>query len=378
MKKRIVVWLCLVLVLILSISGCSKAQESNVIKIGLFGPMTGGQAAQGAYIKNAATMAMEEINAAGGIAGKYKIELHIEDDENDATKGATVVQKLINQTEVDILVGPIASSVAFAVMDINEEAKIPLISPAASNQGLVERGNQFFFRNAAADNLQSREAITYGKDVLGAQKVAVFHEASDYGQGGGLSGAEAAQELGLEVTTIETYVAGDTDFSVQLMNIQATDPDLILLWGNYAEGALILQQMRQYEIDIPIIGGTGYASAQLVELGGDAVDGMMFTTPFIYTNPAENIQEFSNKYIEKYEIYPDMAAAQAYDVMYIIASAVEQADSLEGEKLAEALHNLTPYNGVSGGPISFDARGEVMKSVSIVQIQNGGEYVVLK
>ena len=374
---RILIVLALAAVMVLQLTACGK-DKTETVKIGLVCPVTGSAAAYGETMVNSAKIAVEEINAAGGIDGKYQLELLIEDDEGTPAKSVTAAQKLINQDGIKVLIGAQASSCTLAVMEVTAAAGVPQIAPASTALSIVQLGNEWIFRNAAADPLQTSQVLAYAVDELGAKSIAILHEATDYGVGGADLLEQYAAEQGITVTTRESYNTGDTDFSVQLTKIASGNPDVVMVWGFYSEGALILKQAKQYSVDVPFMGGTGWASPMLVTLAGDAANGIFFSTPFSPANPAENVQS----YVKAYEAAcngsdPDFNGAQTYDSVYLIKKAIEECGSTDSAKIRDAMKNSTePLHGVSGN-IQFDETGEVIKDVNIVTVTNG-EHVVVR
>ena len=374
---RILLVLTLAAVLALPLTGCGK-EKTETVKIGLVCPVTGSAAAYGETMVNSAKIAVDEINAAGGVDGKYQLELLIEDDEGTPAKSVTAAQKLINQDGIKVLIGAQASSCTLAVMEVTASAGVPQIAPASTALSIVQLGNEWIFRNAAADPLQTSQVLAYAIDELGATSIAILHEATDYGVGGADLLEQYAAEQGIAVTTRESYNTGDTDFSVQLTKIAAGNPDVVMVWGFYSEGALILKQAKQYSVDVPFMGGTGWASPMLVNLAGDAANGIFFSTPFSPANPAENVQS----YVKAYEAAcngsdPDFNGAQTYDSVYLVKKAIEECGSTDSVKIRDAMKNSTePLHGVSGN-IQFDETGEVIKDVNIVTVTNG-EHVVVR
>ena len=249
---RILIVLALAAVMVLQLTACGK-DKTETVKIGLVCPVTGSAAAYGETMVNSAKIAVEEINAAGGVDGKYQLELLIEDDEGTPAKSVTAAQKLINQDGIKVLIGAQASSCTLAVMEVTAAAGVPQIAPASTALSIVQLGNEWIFRNAAADPLQTSQVLAYAVDELGAKSIAILHEATDYGVGGADLLEQYAAEQGITVTTRESYNTGDTDFSVQLTKIASGNPDVVMVWGFYSEGALILKQAKQYSVDVCLL-----------------------------------------------------------------------------------------------------------------------------
>ena len=379
-STRNIIALMLTAILVLGLmAGCaeSASSKSETLKIGMVCPATGSAAAYGETMINSANLAVKEINDAGGVAGKYMIELIVEDDEGTPAKSVTAAQKLINQDGIKVLIGAQASSCTLAVMEVTAAASIPQIAPASTAIKIVQLGNEWIFRNAAADPLQTSQVLKFAQETLGVKSIAILNEATDYGVGGATYLEQYATEMGIAVTAHETYNTGDTDFSVQLTKIAEGKPDAVMVWGFYSEGALILKQAQQYGVDVPFMGGTGWAAPKLMELAGEAAEGIYFSTPFSPSNPAENVQNYVKAYETAYSgKSTDFNGAQTYDSVYLIKEAVEESGSIDSEDIRDALRNFAePYSGVSGN-IKFDATGEVIKDVSIVTVTNGEHAVV--
>jgi branched-chain amino acid transport system substrate-binding protein len=347
-------------------------------KMGVVSPLTGAGAASGAVQANAVKMAVNEINEAGGINGVLPIELFSEDDEGNPAKSVTVTQKLVNQEGIYAMIGALNSSCTLANMEVTKAAGVPQITPSSSNAKIVEQGNPFIFRMTATDSTHAKSLLKYAQEAMKATKVAMIYESSDFGTGAFNLVSSMIADYGLTMVDSEVYNSGESDFSVYLTKIQQAAPDVIILWGYYTEAALICKQVKQYGIEIPII-GTGYNSPALVELGGESVNGLMFTTAFTSANPDPVVQAFDKKYTELFKASYDQNAPQAYDAVYVIADAVTRCmndgkDWSDGEVLRGYIAS-TQYQGVSG-LTSFDDRGEMVKTLMVVQIVDGKHTIV--
>ena len=228
----------------------SGEKEGKELRLGLVSPLTGSGAASGFVQSTAAKMAVNEINAAGGIGGKIKINLLSEDDEGSPAKSVTVTQKLVSQDRIHVMVGALNSSCTLADMQITAKAQIPQIAPSSTAASITQQGNKYIFRNAASDVTHVATLFKYATEQLKAKKVAILHESTDFGWGGQKLLAAKAKELGIELAASEVYNSGEKDFSVQLTKIKNTSPDVIFLYGYYAEIALVCKQVKQYDIKI--------------------------------------------------------------------------------------------------------------------------------
>jgi branched-chain amino acid transport system substrate-binding protein len=360
------------------ISSGSDNKQPDAFSLGVVSPLTGSGAASGAIQANAVKMAVNEINESGGINGVLPIVLFSEDDEGVPVKSVTVTQKLVNQDKIHAMIGALNSSCTLANMEVTQEAKIPQITPSSSNASIVEQGNKYIYRMTATDTTHAKTLLKYAKEALNAKRVAMLYESSDFGMGAYNIVSGLVGEYGIEMIANEVYNSGESDFSVQLTKIQELKPDVIILWGYYTEAALICRQVKQYNINIPII-GTGYNSPALIELGGDAVNGLIFTTAFTAANPDPVVQEFDKKYTELFKSSYDQNAPQSYDAVYVIADAVTRCmkdgkDWSNGEILREYI-SATKYEGVTG-VTSFDERGEMLKTLMVVRVVDGKHQIV--
>ena len=353
------------------------AGEGGTFKLGLICPLSGSSAVSGKILENATNMAVDEINAAGGINGNIKIELVAIDDEAVPATSVTAMQKLVEQDKVNAVIGSQASSCTLANMEITKAAGIPQITPASSNVAVTQSGNPFICQMTATDQLHMNNIMKYEADQ-GAKTFAMLYESSDFGTGGFKLASATCGEFGLEMVDSEVYNAGDTDFSVALSKMNKAEPDFFLFWGYHTEVAMICNQMQQYGIQKPVI-GQGYNSPELTNLGGAAVEGVMISTAFDAANPDPTVQEFDKKYTELYGEGYDQNAPQSYDAVYVIKDAVERMiadgkDYTDGTALNEYIHN-TQWNGVTG-TTTFDENGLMTKELLIIQIKNGAHEII--
>ncbi|MDO5406419.1 MAG: ABC transporter substrate-binding protein [Eubacteriales bacterium] len=357
----------------------APAASGEQFTLGLICPLSGSSAVSGQILKNATEMAIDEINAAGGINGEIPIVMAEVDDEGVPANSVTAMQKLVEQDKVNAVIGSQASSCTLANMEITKAAKIPQITPASSNPAVTESGNPFIYQMTATDSLHMQNIMKYMSEEKGAKSFAILYESSDFGTGGFKIASAICADYGLTMVDSEVYNAGDTDFSVVLSKMQKAEPDFFIFWGYHTEVAMICKQMKQYGIDFPAI-GQGYNSPELTNLGGSAVDGVMIDTAFDAANPDEKVQEFDKKYTELFGAGYDQNAPQSYDAVYVIKDAVERCikdgkDYRNGEVLNSYIKS-TQWDGVTG-VTTFDENGRMNKELLIIQIENG-EHKIIK
>jgi branched-chain amino acid transport system substrate-binding protein len=350
---------------ILSFSVCGEAADST-IKIGLIAPLSGANA-QGMYQIAGAEMAIKEINAAGGIAGKVKIEGFVEDDEGNPANSVSVAQKLIAQTGVNVIVGAQNSSCTLAIMPLTESNKIPHIAPSSTAAAITKQGNKYIFRLAVPDMVYAETIIKYLQG-WGYKSGAILHDSSDFGLSGYTCVTEVAAKLKFNIVASEVYTTGDRDFSTQLTTIKQKKPDVIIPWGYFTEAALIAQQMKQYEVK-SVICGFGFESDQLAELGGEAVEGVIAATAFTRDSKNQLVQDFITKFESENNMKCTREVVSGYDAIYAVAAAVEAAGAIDGEAVCNQLHTLQ-FSGL-GSDFSFDEHGEVQKIAFMAIVKNG-------
>lgn len=361
-----------------SSSTTDNGASGDAFTLGLICPLSGSSAVSGQILKNATEMAVNEINAAGGINGSIQIVLAEVDDEGVPATSVTAMQKLVEQDKVNVVIGSQASSCTLANMEITKAAKIPQITPASSNVAVTQAGNPYIYQMTATDELHMRNIMKYMAEENGAKTFAILYESSDFGTGGYKIAGNVCADYNLEMVANEVYNAGDTDFSVVLGKMQQANPDFFIFWGYHTEVAMICKQMQQYGISYPMI-GQGYNSPELTNLGGAAVEGIMIDTAFDAANPDEKVQEFDKKYTELYGEGYDQNAPQSYDAMYVIKDAVERCiadgkDYKDGEVLNEYIGSTT-WDGVTG-VTTFDENGRMEKELLIITIENGEHKIV--
>jgi branched-chain amino acid transport system substrate-binding protein len=349
---------------------CSGSSSGKALKIGVVGPETGGSAQLGQSQRRAIQMACDEINE-GKLAGDWKLEPYFQDDEGNPTKAASVTNKLLQETRVHTIIGAINSSCTLAVMVHTQRAGIPQITAGSTGASITEQGNKWIFRTAVNDSHQASALMTYASETLNLKKVSTFTAADDYGQSGAKLLKAAADKAGIEVVVEATYNSGDKDFKPQLLSMKEKGTEAIFLWGVYIEAALIANQARLLGMDCQIFGASGMASPKLMELGGEAVEGMILTQSFLPESDNPWVQKFVDNYKKKFGENPIPHAAQAYDSVYILADAVKRIDTTAPAKLRDAIAGTSGLELVTGSPEFNPTGDDVGKRVLITRIEKG-------
>ena len=345
-------------------SGSSKGELSA--KIGVVSYLTGAGAAYGEAITQGLKLAESEINAKGDV----HIELVIEDSAGKADQALSASQKLMNNDDILAIIGPTLSTEFFAVAPEADLNGITIMGTSTTAEGIPEIGD-YVFRNAIPEALAIPTAIDKALERTGAKKVALIYGNDDVlTQSGYDTMKKTVDKLGLEITTIQTFQKGQSDYNAQLTKIKNGNPDLILASALYNEGAVIMDQARKMGIEVPFVGGNGFNSPQVIEIAGQAANGLIVATPWFGESEETKVVEFNKKYEAEYGELPDQFAAQAYDALYIYADALKRAGEVDREAFHEALAETENYEGLLGN-FSFDDIGDVVMDVKVVEIKDG-------
>jgi branched-chain amino acid transport system substrate-binding protein len=355
--------------------GC-KQGGSNTIRVGEFASLTGKEATFGISSHEGTLLAIEEINAAGGVLGK-KLELLTEDTQSKAGEPATVVNKLIARDGVVAMLGEVASSRSMEAAPICEQYKIPMVSPSSTNPKLTEMG-QYIFRVCFTDKFQGEVIAKFAATRLNAKRLAILTDVkSDYSKGLANYFKEALISGGGQVVAELDFNGGDKDFKAQLTAIKAANPDAVCVPGYYTEAALICIQAKQLGLNTPIFGGDGWESAKLIEIGKEAVEGNYFSTHFHEVVATEKATRFVDAYKKRWNgKVPDALAACGYDSAIVLADAIKRAGSTDGAKIREALAATKDFEAVTG-KITINEKRDASKGAVILQVK-GGKFIHLE
>ena len=373
MKKRLLGGILAVSMLTMGLVGCGNGQVSSgdgdEIVIGAMGPLSGGSSTYGQSVKNGAEVFIDKVNANGGINGK-QVVLKFEDDEADPTKAINAYDKLVNQDGVELILGAVTSGSANAVGPNATADGIPMITPSGTETNLTTTGGEYVFRTCYIDATQGEVIAKYATENLGVKTMAIlYNKDSDYSIGVAEAAKSKFESNGGEVVEYVSYNDGDKDFSAQLTNIKSSNPDVLVLPDYYGIVGVIADQARKIGITSQLVGGDGWDSPELVEIGGEAVEGAVFVNHYSPNDTDPEIQEFVNSYKEKYGQTPDAFAALSYSTLQLFEEAITKAGSTDGDAVKEALENID-VDTISGN-IKFDENRNPQKSVSIIKIENG-------
>lgn len=349
--------------------GAEKNPEAQRIEIGFFGALTGPEATFALSGKNGARLAIDQLNAAGGVLGQ-KLELLVEDDHNEPSEAASAVSKLITRDHVVALIGENASSRSLAAAPIAQNYQVPMVSPSSTNVEVTKKGD-YIFRVCFVDPYQGKALATFARETLHAKTAALLVDArSDYSVGLAESFRKAFTAAGGEIVQEQKYSEGDSDFSAQLTVLRNSSPDALMIPGYYTDAGLIARQARSLGIPSVLLGADGWDSPKLAEIGGRAVEGAYFSNHYSVDDPSPAVRTFVDDYRKVYGAAPDSIAALSYDAARLIADAMRRAGSTEGKRLRDSLASTADFPGVTG-TITMDPDRNPVKPAVILKVEGG-------
>ena len=384
MKKSLTKWFTGMMIgtLLLTIAGCgggsapatnSGSQGGEVAKLGVIAYLSGGGAAYGQAQKEGLELAKDEINA----QGKVKIELVYEDSRGDKTEAINAANKLINKDNVVGIIGPTLSGEMFAVGQIANQSAVPIMGTSTTAEGITDIG-EYVFRNALPESSAVPQAVKMSVEKYKLKKVALMYSSNnDWAVSGYKTMEKALMDNGVEILATETFADKDTDFSAQLTKISSLKPDAVMVSSLYQEAALVLKKAREIGIAVPFVGTNGFNSPELIKIAGKAADGAVVASPWYPGKENEKIKKFVADYKAKNNKVPDQFAAQAYDALYIYASALEKAGSTtDRTKLRDSLATIKDFQGVTG-KFAFDNKRNPLMDATVLIVKDG-QFTELK
>lgn len=351
----------------------NTAQNGDTVKVGANLELSGKVAAYGTPMLASFELAFDKVNAEGGVLGK-KAELVKLDNKSDTKEAASVATTLSESGVVGIL-GPATTTDALAQAPVATKAKLPVVLPAATGDTVVKDDSgkvlDYIYRVAYSDSFQGKALAQFADETAQFKKVVLLKDtSSDYAKG--LSETFVQHYTG-EVVATENFQSGDKDFNAILTKVKSQDFDALVIAGYYEEAGLIIKQAREMGVDVPILGGDGFASDTLVELAGaQNVTKVFYTNHFTTLSTDEKVQAFLKAYKEKTGKEADAFAALAYDAAGVMLKAIEVAQAAEPQKVADALAMVKDYEGVTG-KFSIDKDHNVVKSTYVLELTNGKE-----
>jgi branched-chain amino acid transport system substrate-binding protein len=339
------------------------------LKIGVVSPITGATATFGQENANGIKLAYEKLKKAKG----PKFDLIIEDDKSEAIESTNATRKLLSVDKVSVMIGAPTSSLALASAPIVQEAKIPFITPTATNVKVTQVGD-YITRACFTDDFQGVVMAKFAVNTLKKKKGLILIEnTSDYSKGLAKAFGDEFKKLGGTLASTEelTYAAKDTDFQSLLRKVRRANPDFVFVPGYYVEVGLMLKQARALGINVPFLGGDGWDSPKLFEIAGEAVKGSFISNHFAPDDKSPVVQAFVKDYEKTYGVKPGSFAALGYDSLGIVADAIKRAKSTKPSDIRDALVATKNYQGITGS-ITFDKDRNPTKSAVVLEATPAG------
>jgi branched-chain amino acid transport system substrate-binding protein len=347
----------------------SKDDGTGPIVIGHFASMTGSEATFGQSTDNGLRLAIEERNARGGVKGR-KIVLHTLDDAGKAQEAGTAVTRLITVHKVKAIIGEVASTRSKAGGVVAQSYRVPMISPSSTNESVTQIGNMIS-RVCFIDGFQGYVVAKFARDNLKAKRVGILYDQTQaYSKGLANEFSRAFRALGGSVTTSQAYTGGDVNLAAQLQSLKDTSPEAIFVPGYYTDAGNIAIQARKIGITVPLLGGDGWDSEKLAEIGGQAMEGNYYSNHYSFEETRPAVQEFVAKFKARWGSVPDGLAALGYDAGNVLFAAMERAKSLESPDLAPEIAATKDFPAVTG-VITLDENRNPVKSAVMLVMKNG-------
>lgn len=360
-----------ILTLGLALAPCVRAAApaGEPVKIGFFMSLTGRDASFGEAALRGARLAIDDLNAGGGILGR-PAELVVEDNRSLPGESATAAKKLLGRDKVVALVGECASSRTLEAAPLAQAAGVPLVTPASTNPRVTAVGD-CVFRVCFADPFQGAVLATYAWKNLGLRRAALLVDSSaSYSVGLAEVFAKTFTGLGGEIVASQKYAGGDKDFRAQLTAIRATRAEAIFLPGYYVEAGLAARQARELGLTATLLGGDGFEAPQLLDIGGEALEGAVYSTHYSAESADPASRRFVAAYTARHGSAPVGLAALTYDAVQLVADAATRAGSVERGALKQALAATRDFAGVTGRT-GFDENRDAQKAAAMIAVRGG-------
>ncbi len=341
----------------------------DVILIGEVGSVTGSEAAFGISTRNGVELAVDEANGAGGVKGK-KLQVRLYDDQSKPEEAASATTRLISQDHVAVILGEVASSNSLAMAPLAQKAQVPMITPSSTNPAVTEVGD-YIFRVCFIDPFQGYVMAKYAREDLKLANVAILKDVkSAYSEGLSDVFSRKFTELGGKVLGTEAFSKGDSDFRAQLTALKKLKPEGLYVPAYYNDVGVIARQAKELGLKAVMMGGDGWDSDKVFELGGTAVEGSFFSDHYSPEDPSPTVQNFITRYKAKYQTVPDSMAALGYDAARVAIEAMKRAPDIKGPSLRDAIAQTKDFPGVAG-TITMNEKRDAVKPAVVLTIQDG-------
>jgi branched-chain amino acid transport system substrate-binding protein len=349
--------------------------NAQTIKLGVITSLTGSQAAFGEAHKNGYSIALDEINAKGGVLGK-KIEIDWYDDQSKPDQAVQGVSKLVDQDHVSLLLGAYSSENTKAIIGPVNTHQIPLLIPTATADNVMDSKSPWVFRICAGANDYARATLDFLKHNGNPKKIAIVYENTNFGQANMNAMKQQAQAAGLEIVAVESYEAKAPDYKAVLRRVKDKSPDVIYFCSYLLDATTLMRQSMEVDLNPKYFtsAGTGFAAAEFptAKGAGKNAEFTFSVSQWLPDAPWPGSKEFDAEYFKRFNSHPQYHAMQAYQSLLTAAAAINAAKSTDAAKVRDAIKGLNLKNSAFG-PVKFDANGQNQHSVLITQVQ-GGNY----
>jgi len=353
----------------------SSAQAQDTIKIPNMIELSGAGATVGNNWKNGSSLAVDEINAAGGILGK-KIQLEFVDTASDPGKARAAIQRALDDKPVAIF-GPIYSGSVSATLQLTNEAQVPQIigGEAAS---LTAQGSKYLFRTSFGQNVSMPKIANYLRDAVKAKSLAIVYVNNDFGKGGRNAIIKELESRGIKVVADLSTESGQADFAADVVKVKGANADAVFVYLNEEESARFLIEAKKQGLDKPLIGETTLLGQKVIDLAKDAANGVKGHVGLTVDAPIPAIQDFGRKFEAKFGYKPDHNGVKGYIAPYMIKAAAEKAGKLDAAAIAAALHGLTITPDKVPGILieaTWDDTGEIDRISFLAEVKEGKQVI---
>ncbi len=369
---RIGVWLA-------ALAGLSLAGVcQDTVKIGVILPLTGSQAAFGEALKNGYLIALDEINAKGGLLGK-KVELDIYDDQSKPDQAVQGVSKLVDQDRMPLILGSYSSESTMAIIPAVTQRQVPLIIPIAVADNLLDSKSPWIFRVGASTTDYARATVAFLKDNGGPKAMAIVYENTNFGQSSLKAMTAVAQVAGIKLVAVESYEAKSPDYRAVLQRVKQANPEVIYFCSYLLDATTLMRQSQEIDLNPRYYtsAGTGFAIAEFPTSKGAGKNAEYTFTVMQWLPGARwpGSKEFDAEYFRRYNGHPTHHPMSAYTTLLVATQAINDAKSLNSARIRDAIRNIhlgmTPF-----GPVKFDAGGQNQHPLMITQVQ-GGQFRIV-
>ena len=366
--------ICLVISILFALwfIGCGESKPSNIVKIGLVGPITGDQADIGQDMNNGAIMAVDECNEKGGVLGK-KLELVSMDDRHDPKEAVAAAQRLVADPAIVGVIGHLNSGCSIPASKVYHENKILQVTPCSTNPDLTLQGFPEVFRICVTDAIQGQFGADMAVKKFGKKRVAILHDKSQYGQGLAEQFRNTAEKDGGNILIFEGVTQGDKDFTAILTKVKGLNPEVIYFGGMYPEGSLITKQSHDLGLKAIIMGGDGLNSSQFITNAGPASEGAYMTFLAPPWDQTEQAKDFVKKYTQKFKRDVGPYAPFSYDAGNCLIEAIKRANSTDRQAVLKEFKATKDYKGITG-ITNFDEHGDSTNKSMYLYIVKDGKF----